>query len=186
MDKNTKIGLRWMGGLAEQFELKVDPITALSLAHIFTDAKVRLNIDLSEVYGKATFVSNTDKGPRHGVGHTLKLMGFIVNKYRGIKDNSNEHLDKLRRLEIERYWEVAKLIDDEEEFVDCDDWEHTEPGDEYSRNYYVTEDPDKDNPDDIMRRYILRFIPNSSQVMDEIVRDEEGDDIDFTKKYSAY
>jgi len=186
MNKNTKIGLKWMGGLAEKFELKVDPITALSLAYIFTNAKVELNIDLSEVYGKATFKSNTNKGPRYGEGNTLKLMGLIANKYRGIKYNSNEHLDELRRMEIEKYWEVAKILNDGEEFIDCDDWKHIESSDRYSRAYYVYEDPDCDNPVTIKRMYIIKFMPNSSQIMDEMVRDEEGDDIDFTKKYSAY
>ena len=174
MNKNTKIGLSWTYGLAEKFELKVDPITALSLAHIFTNAKARLIIDLSEVYGKETLMSNTDKGPRFGEGHTLKLMGLLANKYRGIKyNNGNKHLDELRRKEIENHWEVAKIMDDEEEFVDCDGWEHIESSNEYSRIYYVAEDPEKDNPKHIKRRYIVRFIPDSSQVINEIVKDED-------------
>jgi len=169
-----------MDGLAENFELKVDPITALSLAYIFTDAKVDLNIDLSEVYGKATFKSNTDKGPRYGEGNTMKLMRLIASKYRSIKyNNGNEYLDKLRRIEIENRWEVAKILNDEEEFVDCDDWKHIEPGDEYSRTYYVIDDAYRDDPVPVMREYIIVFIPNSSQIMDEIVRDQNDDILDF-------
>lgn len=169
MNKNSKIRLSWTHGLAEHFELNVDPITALSLAHIFSDAKTVLHVNLSSIYGKATFKTVPDR-------QTLKVLSLLASKYRKVKDNSNEHLDQLRRKEIEEYWLDAKILSNEEEFIDCDGWKHIEPGDEYSRNYYVIDEYENSTK----RRYIIRFIPNSSQVMEEIVRDENGNDLDFS------
>lgn len=88
---------------------------------------------------------------------------------RHIRILSLQHeLDKVRDKKIEEVWNEYDLIGQALfDFVDCDGWEHTHPGDEYTRNFYVEKSDETGESE--QWRFVIRFKPDSSEVVDTYV-----------------
>jgi len=82
---------------------------------------------------------------------------------------SLEHeLNKVRDKKMEEVWDEYDLIGPAPfDFKDCDGWEHTHPGDEYTRNFYVEKSDETGESE--QWRFVIRFKPDSSEVEDTCV-----------------
>lgn len=167
--------VKWEDGLGDSFEIKTDPITALSLFTNFAIAGKYMKIE-DHRNDKVKYYSNEN-------AIDIKHVHFLAKRYRHKVDSivTEPLIDALKSIRtqiVEQKWMESVILDQNtEDLNDSSNAKETE-SDRYEIQYTVT------NNQSIKlvlekRKFVVKFTPFSKEIVDIYILDENGNEINF-------